>query len=548
MLEVFLDLSLGSGGSGVANDPFGDSRSIKWSNNLRLRFLRGKTHKLRPGYAGLDIPEKVTGGLEITDYGDAEERATLDGSLEYSNWTRYSGNIWFVSGVPDIVGVVLEDGIALNWVHGGGGISAFISQMSPGSYAYDHNGSIYVWLRDGGNPNDASRRIEVSSTRIGINCNFPLSDFQVNNLRIIGCSRQGSNIQNVRNAEFINNFVQYCGGAWDAGGGYYLGGGLQVVGGCRNVLYERNICVDVYDSPISPQTPKDNTTIENIIIRRNVLGNFALGGVEVANWRTNTLIKNVLIENNHIYGGGRGWSGTGDNDDNTEGVIINGRPAHQDIRIIGNIIQDIDHSGIKVRDAQATGIQIARNQISGCRIGVNNFAGKAGNQEVDVSFNEITNCSDYGILHDQRLGQAVCKYRKNTLVNNGIANLGLLRVNTKVPVVKDNNCYGGQYGIQKTGNLTVNPQFNNAYGASGQNYNGVRAGQTNLSVDPAFKDISRGDYQLLLNSALVDAGSGTSPGNDIINQSYSTDDIGCHAVVHQNVDISSRIDLKLLTS
>ena len=93
VIEVFLDLNLGAGGSGVADDPFGDISSIKWSNDLRLRFLRGKTHKLGSNYAGLDIPAQVTGGLEITDYGDAEARATLDGSLEYTNWTRYSGDI-----------------------------------------------------------------------------------------------------------------------------------------------------------------------------------------------------------------------------------------------------------------------------------------------------------------------------------------------------------------------------------------------------------------------------------------------------------------------
>jgi hypothetical protein len=470
--------------------------------------------------------------------------------VEYTSWTRYSGNVWYISGIPLTVGVVLENGIALNWVHGGDGVSSFVSRMNPGSYAYDHNGGIYVWLRDGGNPNSPDYRVEVATTSIGINVNFALFDLQVNNLKIIGCARQGSNIKNVINAEFINNFVQYCGGAWDSSGNYYVGGGLQCTGGNRNILYERNVCVDVYDSPLSPQLPNDDTSMQQIIMRRNVLGNFALGGVEVANWGQNSLIKDILIEENYIYGGGRGWSGTGDNDDNTEGVIISGRPSHANIRIVRNIIDDIDHCGVKVQDVDASGIEILQNQISRCRYGVRNFAGQAGYQEVNASFNEISACSNYGILHDQRLGQAVCEYRKNTLVDNGTANLAVLRTNTASVkhVVKDNNCYGAQYGIQNTGSEAVDLKYNNAYDASGQNYAGLNADETNQSVNPLFQNYAEGDYQLLINSPLIDGASGTSPGKDLIDQNYTTDDTGCHAVIHEPIDFSNLVNLEALTA
>jgi hypothetical protein len=284
-----------------------------------------------------------------------------------------------------------------------------------------------------------------------------------------------------------------------------------------------------------------------VIIRRNVLGNFALAGVEVANWGNNALVSNILIEENYIYGGGRGWSGTGDNDNNTEGVVINGKPSHENIRIVRNVIDDINHSGIRIQDVDATGIEVLQNQISRCRYGIRNFAGQVGYQEVNASFNEISSCSNYGILHDQRLGTAVCEYRKNTLVDNGTANLAILRTDNAKPVVKDNNCYGAQYGIQKTGNLNVVPQFNNAYGASGQNYAGIQADQTNESVDPKFQNYAEADYQLLENSPLVDGASGTSLGNDLIDQVYTTDDTGCHAVIHETIDVNNLVNLEALT-
>jgi len=546
--EVFCDFTRGSGGSGTVGDPIGSVWGIPWGNNLRLRFRRGKVHKLnRAEYAGIDVPVNKVSGLEITDFGDAEERATLDGSIEFSNWTKYSGNIWVVNGVPKTVGVVMQNGVPLNWVNGTGGVGSFLSKMREGSYAYDHNNSIYVWLRGGGNPNDAGNLIEVASTGVGINVNGS-SDLQVNNLRIIGCARQGSNVLNISNAEFIDNVVEYCGGAYDHANRYYLGGALQCTSGVRNILYERNVCVDVYDSPLSPQLVRSNVVSDGIIMRRNVLGNFALAGVEIANWGDNTVLRNVVIEDNYIYGGGKGWSGTGDNANYTEGVIINGRPRFENIDIVRNVIEDIDHSGIEIRDAQCTNVRITQNQIRDCRYGIRNFAGQNLTQQVTASFNEISNCSEYGIMHSTRLNPAVCHYRKNTLVNNGNANIFLTKVETAVPVVKDNNCYGARYGIQKSGTKAVNPQYNNAYSASSQNFAGVNKGQTNLSVDPKFQNLSNGDYQLAKGSPLIDAGSGTSPGADVIDQEYKTDDVGCHAYVQSTVDLSGRVDLEALTS
>ena len=548
--EIFFDLSLGSGGNGTYSDPFGSLRGFNWSNDLRLRFRRGRIHKLPSRWGGISVPKTIQGGLEITDYGDSEERATLDGSVAYTNWQRSSGDIWFTSGVPLNAGVIMENGLPLTWTDWRGGKSTALSKMKAGSYAFDfNNGVAYVWLRNSGNPNDAGYSIEIATTSIGIyasgNATTKFSDLQVNNIRIIGCARQGSNLENVLNAEYINNVVQYTGGAWSKI--YYLGGGLQCAGGCRNILYERNVVTDTYDSPISPQLYTDNTHIDGVIIRRNVLGNFALGGVEVAIWSNGCTTNNVLIEDNRIFGGGRGWSGTGDNNNNTEGVIINGRPYFTNIRVVSNVIEDIDHCGIEVRNAQSNSISLLRNRISRCRIGIRNFAGVQIDQKVEASYNEISRCSEYGILHDQRVGKLACIYRKNTLVNNGKANLALLRVNQNVPIVRDNNSYGAEYGIQRTGSLNAKVSFNNAFAASTQNYSGVVVGVNNYSVDPMLKNHTYGNYQLKSTSPIIGKASGTSGGRDLIGHLYLTDDIGCHASLDASGLLSNRADLKLLT-
>jgi hypothetical protein len=553
MKDIFLDLSLGTGGSGTASDPFGSIESVNWSNDLRLRFRRGKIHKLVSSYfGGLTVPGSVSGGIEITDYGDAEGRAILDGSREYTEWTKYAGDIWYARVSDARHGVVMQDRVALKWVNGKGGIGSIAPRMTPGSYAHDHNGAVYVWCRNNANPNNASVRIEVAITPLGIWVGGRPTQFNglvVSNLRLTGFSRQGCNIENVSNAQFIDNEVQYTGGDWDPAGGYYVGGGLQCGGGSRNILYERNVCTDVFDSPMSPQVYVANTSIDGVTYRRNVLGNFALGGIEIACWSAGCSIRNIVIEDNYIFGGGGGFSGIGDNIDNTEGVIINGLPGISNVTITGNVIEDIDHSGIEVRDPDnASNIVLTRNKISRCRFGIRNFTGNPTTQQVTASFNEISDCSQYGILHSQRAGKALCQYRKNTLVNNGIANLAMLNVATVAPVVRDNNCFGAQYGIQKTGSVDVAVKNNNAFGASRQNYAGVIADGTNLSVDPGFQKAAAGDYQITRTSTLVDAGSGTSSGLDLIGQPYKTDDIGCYAAISNSDALSGRVDLEALTA
>lgn len=550
--ELFFDLSLGSGGSGTAADPFGSMQGIRWVNDMRLRFRRGKVHRLlTSSFGGISVPASVTGGIEITDFGDSLERATLDGSREYTQWTRYNDTVWYVTGVPATAGVVRQNGIALDWVHGKDGVGSFAPRMTPGSYALDHSGGVYVWLRDGADPNSPDEKVEIALTPLGIwvgGRQQYLQDLYVSGLHLTGFSRQGSNVEMVANGQFVDNVVQYTGGYWDPNGQYYLGGGLQVGGGCRNMLYERNSCTDVYDSPMSPQLYRANTQIDGVTMRNNVLGNFALGGVEIAIWSQGCSISNVTIEDNYIFGGGKGFSGTGDNIDNTEGVIINGLSSFSNIRIERNIIENIDHSGIEVRDAKSTGIYLLRNKISGCRYGIRNFSGNPIAMKVVAAFNEVSGCSQYGIVHDQRLGSVASEYRKNTLVDNGVANLALLKVNTTAPVVKDNNSYGAQYGIQKTGNLNVAVQFNNVYAASSADYVGVQVDPSNLAVEPDFVDSTNGDYQLAAGSKLIGAASGSSSGLDLIGQSYMTDDIGCHARTNPIIETANRVDLLALTA
>ncbi len=82
-----------------------------------------------------------------------------------------------------------------------------------------------------------------------------------------------------------------------------------------------------------------------------------------------------------------------------------------------------------------------------------------------------------------------------------------LRVTQPLTVKNSIIVSNGLRGIQRTGTQLVDVDYNNVWGHSAGDYDGLSAGGNDISADPLFADAAGGDYRLAKGSPCVDAGT-----------------------------------------
>lgn len=539
-----------------------DLNGIRWEPGTTVLIRRGTRLYLPPkgGRAGLFIPR--VNGIRISHYGDAEQPPVLHGTLNSPDgWTARGGGVFSKIG-PGQSGVVLYRNNSLpHFDHKVAGALDSLRQSDGGYLISDGSSSptVYVKLPGGANPNAGG--VAIAHTMIGIEHtnDAPLSDLEIDGLEIMGFSRQGMNLRNVTNSRIRNNVVHATGG--DLSPAWYVGGCIQCTGGCNNIEFVNNHVYDCYDSPFSPQIPAGNqgASIQNITYRDNLIGpGWALAGVEIATWTSNTVIRNILIENNRIQGGGEGFSGMGDGPRGPYGVIVNSNrgpsPTNrfENIQIRGNHISDIPSGGVYIEHANIRDSIIECNTFERCGTGgsrrpagngtvavkgaVDIETGETLDQDISVASNEISDCGAWGVRFRSQNARSAGQIVNNTLVGNGTWNIDLLS-NRTLPQVRNNIMVGS--GIRKQGNASLTESHNNVSQGSNQGFS-VSAQSTQQA--PGLENPSAGDLQLKTGSPLIGAGRNVHE-VDRLGRAYQTQDLGCYA--HR--DDESCTDLEALT-
>src|SRR6185369_15000307 len=115
----------------------------------------------------------------------------------------------------------------------------------------------------------------------------------------------------------------------------------------------------------------------------------------------------------------------------------------------------------------------------------------------------ITGNNQQGVWADNDANTIVniwnCTISDNTLEG--------LKVSGGTTTIK--NCavtYNATKGLNKAGG-TLNTTYNDVYGNTTGNYNGVSAGTGDISLAPNYLDRTSGDYTFYRNSPLTDAGT-----------------------------------------
>jgi hypothetical protein len=98
----------------------------------------------------------------------------------------------------------------------------------------------------------------------------------------------------------------------------------------------------------------------------------------------------------------------------------------------------------------------------------------------------------------------------NTIVGNGLTGLEegiLIEGNHNSPTIVNNIIVSHAVGIRSTVSVTPVVDYNDVWGNSVVNYDGVITGAHAISAAPLFVDVAGGDYHLVDGSPCIDSGA-----------------------------------------
>lgn len=109
----------------------------------------------------------------------------------------------------------------------------------------------------------------------------------------------------VSNITIKNCNISYIGGG--RSGTLRLGNGIEFWGGGTNILIEKNNISQIYDSGITNQYMSGSATVNNFVVRYNIIDKCEMG-VEFWQWTTTGgSVTNVYFQNNTFANSGYGW-------------------------------------------------------------------------------------------------------------------------------------------------------------------------------------------------------------------------------------------------
>jgi len=212
-------------------------------------------------------------------------------------------------------GVVLEDGIPLNFIAWDTDLATTYATMSQGSFTFDTGGSqiVYVWCTDDADPDTHTMEVAKRTHCITANTKDYIT---INGLVLEECSTHGIYLVTCDNWTIQNSTIQNLGGIYS--GGVYLGNGIEFGGTSNDNLVDTCMVTGIFDSGISPQPAQASATLTNTTIDTCTISECGLAGIEIALLNNSETVSGTAITDTDIYDCGEGWSG----DRNAHGIFL----------------------------------------------------------------------------------------------------------------------------------------------------------------------------------------------------------------------------------
>ena len=286
------------------------------------------------------------------------------------------------------------------------------------------------------------------------------------------------------NNQFIGNAVHGV-----AGAAIYVQDAAPVIEGntfFNNVAQKDGGALAVYtiDRPRFQATISSNTFISNTAL--------AKGGAIYIEGASPTIRANIIVSNTAMAGAG---------------IFVNSysNAMVQDNLIAHNVTCEAsdDCAGGGLAIVGGSEPCVDRNVIH------QNAAVRGDGIYVDCATSDITN----NVITENGGANVLLNAASSYIVNNTIlgssrsGTVGIDLFGVCCPRIVNNIVAFGDYGIRGDGKGLPAILYNDMWLNSEGDYCGVDADDTNLSVDPLFRDLPGGDYHLDASSPLIDAGS-----------------------------------------
>jgi hypothetical protein len=144
-----------------------------------------------------------------------------------------------------------------------------------------------------------------------------------------------------------------------------------------------------------------------------------------------------------------------------------------------------------------------------CGIYVRGVAGEV--QMAAVERTVIADCSVGIYLNNQFNASGILRCTNNTIARCGI---GVSDNDWKAVAMENNLIANCQVGVKKFNVADWVAEYNDVFGCSAANWDGMTPSASNLSKDPRFADASAGDFSLRALSPCIDAGNPDAAFND----------------------------------
>jgi PKD repeat protein len=270
-----------------------------------ILFKRGDTWREK-----LIVSSSGTTGNPITygAYGTGDN-PVINGADQVDGWLQVSGNIYRVPCDWN-AGVVLEDGVPLDFLKWADSVETTFSHAGPGSFSLDHTGGLlYLSTTDGSGP--LLHAIEVSKRDYCI-LDQGKCYLVIENLTCKNAYRHGMAFGYGRHVQVNNVSVSFCGGTKE--GSECLGNGIEIGADSDDITLKDVKSFANFDVGISIQNSgAPNSNITNISLDGCLTFRNRVAGIEILlldNCNGSRLdaisIKNSVIRDQD----GEGWSGS----------------------------------------------------------------------------------------------------------------------------------------------------------------------------------------------------------------------------------------------
>lgn len=427
MTTYYIDPTSTTNGVGSEADPYnaiptlGSNNSYLFKRGTKLTFLNTEYVLDCSNLTGVVFGAYGVGPRPILS---GEARGTWVYDTTYSVW--YSESFDTTRGP----GVVTEDGVALQWIRWDTDISTTSGSMPKGSFSLDHTSSPKrVYCKP--NSNTPLNLLVASSWCAVYKARSPTGSLTITDLQLDYFSGNCINIGGATNTIIENNLIRFAGGFRNTTANFTGGAGIQVFDDSNNVVIRRNTILDSFDSGITPQSFVDNRTISNVFIYENDIRRFALGGVEVATFSPGTVLANINVFANYIEGGGRGYSGLGDEAPGGENEVV---PAglYADFaatttsvgcNFYNNTVVDCYYGGSIRGSNNSTYVNWSSNIIQNCDYGFrvrNRSFGASYGMNVEIVGNLLNNIINTAFVMSVQFGTT----NATNIYNNTVVSLG----------------------------------------------------------------------------------------------------------------------------